>query len=171
MSRTDIERQLEAEDLTRAKNMTRKILENWDLIAWNDLLADDVVFSVRMGSINIDQVGDLAAVGGNLQVSGREDAKRVLENIYDDIKRGLCVTSEIVSGYDVALLGILALELTKEGALSKSWPIVIYMKFNSSGMITVMTIATVDLQPLTDAIRSAAQTGTLKDGVMVDLHR
>lgn len=170
MSTTDIERQLEAEDLARAKNMTQKILENWDLITWNDLLADDVVLSVRMGSIDIDQVGDLAAVGGNLQVSGREDAKRVLENIYDDIKRGLCVTSEIVSGYDVALLGSLALESTKEGALSESWPIVIYMKFNSSGMITVMTIATVDLQRLTDAIRSAAQMGTLKDGV-VDLHR
>ena len=118
--------------------------------------------SVRIGSIDIDRFGDLAAADGDLQVAGREDAKRVLKSIYGDIKRGLCVTSEIVSGYDAALLGNLVLESTKEGAPSKSWPISIYMEFNPYGMIARMTIAVVDLQPLTDAVRSAAQTGALK---------
>ncbi len=162
MSTSDIERQLEAEDLARARNMTRHIVQDWDLITWDDLLANGVILSLRMGSIGIDRVGDLAAVGGNAQVFGREDAKRVLKSVYDDFKRGLCVTSEMLSGYDVALLGTLALESTKEGALPKSWPIVIYMEFNFYGRIRVVRIAAVDLRPLTDAIRTAVQTGTLK---------
>lgn len=157
MSTTDIARQLEAEDLARARELTQSILQNWDFITWNELLADDVVLSLRMASVGIDRIGDLDAAGGNLQVSGREDAKRVLKSIYGDIKRGLCVTSEILSGYDVALLGNFAL-----GVPVKSWPLVIYMGFNDDGEISTMTIAAVDLQPLTDAIRSAAQAGTLK---------
>jgi hypothetical protein len=44
-----------------------------------------------------------------LQVVGRENAKRVLKSIYGNIKRGLYVTTEILSGYDVALLGQMAL--------------------------------------------------------------
>jgi hypothetical protein len=157
MSTTDIARQLEAEDLARARELTQSILQNWDFITWNELLADDVVLSLRMASVGIDRIGDLDAAGGNLQVSGREDAKRVLKSIYGDIKRGLCVTSEILSGYDVALLGNFAL-----GVPAKSWPLVICMGFNDDGEISTMTIAAVDLQPLTDAIRSAAQAGTLK---------
>ncbi len=38
----------------------------------------------------------------------------------------------------------------------------IYMAFNSDGAIRVMTIAAIDLQPLIDGIRSAAQTGVVK---------
>jgi hypothetical protein len=48
------------------------------------------------------------------------------------------------------------------GVPAQSWPIVIYMGFNDDGRIRVMTIAAVDLQPLTDAIRNAAQTEALK---------
>ena len=157
MSTTDIVRQIEAENLARAKELTQSILENWDFATWNELLADDVVLNLRIASAGIDRIGDLNAAGGNLQVAGREDAKRVLKSIYGDIKRGLCVTTEILSGYDVVLLGNMAL-----GVPAKSWPIVIYMKFNDDGAIRVMTIAAADLQPLTDAIRKAAQTGALK---------
>ena len=158
MATTDTQR-LEAEDLARAKDMTQSILQDWNLITWNELLADDVTLTLRMGSIGVDKVGDVAAVGGNLEVEGRDDAKRVLKSIYGVIKTGLYVTTEIVSGYDVALLGNMALPSTKEGAPGKSFPIVIYMKFNSDGEISDMTISVVDLQPLTEAIRSAAQTG------------
>ena len=125
MSTTDIVRQIEAENLARAKELTQSILENWDFATWNELLADDVVLNLRIASAGIDRIGDLNAAGGNLQIAGREDAKRVLKSIYGDIKRGLCVTTEIVSGYDVVLLGNMAL-----GVPAKSWPIVIYMKFN-----------------------------------------
>ena len=157
MSTTDIARQLEAEDLARAKELTQSILQNWDWITWNELLADDVVLSLKMGSAGIASMGELNAAGGNLRVEGREDAKRVLKSIYADIKRGFCVTTEILSGYDVALLGNMAF-----GLPTKSWPMAIYMGFNDDGKIRVMTIAAVDLQPLIDAIRSAARTGVLK---------
>lgn len=165
MSAFDSNRRLESENLAQARIMTQHILRDWNFLKWDDLLADDVTLLVKLRSINISLVGNLAAVGGNFQVTGREDAKRVLKSIYDDIKRGLSVTTEIVSGYDVALLGTLTLESTREGAVSDSWPVVIYMKFDPYGMINLMIIASVDLQPLTDAIRSAVQTGAFKDGM------
>ena len=161
MSTADTERQLNAQHLARAKTMIQHILRDWDLITWNDLLANDVVLCIRMGSIDFDKVGDFAAIGGNAQVCGRDDAKRILKGIYSDIKRGLCVTSEILSGYEVTLFGTLALESTKEGALPESWPVAIYMKFDTDSMISAITIAVADLQPLIDAIRRAAQTGIL----------
>jgi len=157
MAAIDFARQLEAEDLARAKDLTQSILDNWDFITWNELLADDIVLSLRLESIGVECVGDLSIAGGNLRVVGREDAKRVLKSIYADVKRDLRVTTEFLSGYHVALLGSMAL-----GGFGKSWPIVIYMGFNDDGKISLMTIAVVDLQPLIDAILSAAKAGTLK---------
>jgi hypothetical protein len=163
MATTETAQRLEAEDLARAKNMTQNILQDWDLITWNELLADNVTLALRMGAIGVDRVGDIAAVGGNLLVQGREDAKRILKSIYGVIKRGLYVTTEIVSGYEVALVGNMGLASTTEGVPGRTFPIVIYMKFDSDGKISDMTISAVDLQPMTDAIRSAAQTGTVKE--------
>jgi hypothetical protein len=160
MATTDTAQRLEAEDLARARNMTQTILEDWNLITWNELLAEDVTLTLRMGAVGMDKVGDIAAVGGNLEVEGREDAKRVLKSIYGAIKKGLYVTTEVVSGYEVALLGNMALTSTTEGATGRSFPIVIYMKFNSEGKVSDMTISAVDLQPLTQAIRNAAKTGS-----------
>jgi hypothetical protein len=157
MSTTDIARRFEAEDLARAKDLTESILQNWNFVTWNELLADDVVLSLRMSALGVDHIGDLKVTGGNLRVSGRKDAEQALKSIYGDIKRGLRVTSEFLSGYDVVLLGNMMLNLP-----GKSWPMVIYMGFNYDGEIKSITIAAVDLQPLTDAIRKAAQTGTLK---------
>jgi hypothetical protein len=159
MSTTNTAWQPGAEDLARARKMIQNILQDWDWIPWDELLANDVVLSVKMESIGIDA---LQAVDGNLQVVGRGDAKRVLRSIYGDIKSGLSVTAEILSGYDVALLGNLNLPSTKEGVSSKSSPIVIYMDFTSEGEIQAITIAVIDLQPLADEIRNAAQKGTLK---------
>ena len=153
----DIARQLQAEDLARAKDLTENILRNWDFMMWNELLADDVVLSLHLETVGVDSIGDLTLAGGNLRVAGREDAKRVLKSVYADIKRDLRVTTEFLSGYEVALLGNMAL-----GGFGKSWPVVIYMGLNDDGKIRVMTIAVVDLQPLTDAILSAAKAGILK---------
>jgi hypothetical protein len=60
-----------------------------------------------------------------------------------------------------AMLGAIP-QLRAKAALSRPWPVVIYMEFTSHGRISPMTIAVVDLQPLTNAILSAAQTGALK---------
>ena len=159
MSTTNTAWQPGTEDLARATKMIQYILQDWDWIPWDELLAYNVVLSVRMASIGIEA---LQAVNGSLEVVGREDAKRVLTRIYGNIKSGLSVTAEILSGYDVTLIGNLTLPSTKEGVSGKSSPIVIYMEFTSEGEIQAMTIAIVDLQPLADEIRNAAQTGTLK---------
>ena len=162
MATTETAQRLEAEDLARARDMTQSILQDWDLITWNELLADDVTLTLRMGAIGADRFGDIAAAGGNLEVEGREDAKRVLKSIYGFIKSGLYVTTEVVSGYEVALVGNMGLASTIEGAPGRSFPIGFYMKFNYDGEISHMTISVVDLQPLTETIRSAAQTGTVE---------
>lgn len=159
MTTTDAARQIEAEDLARAKQMVQMILRDWDLMTWNELLADDVVLSIRMGALGAHRVGSFGAVGGNVKVAGREDAKRMLQSIYGDLRSGLSVTTEVVSGYDVALIGNLALRSTKENTQASSLPIVLYMAFDDEGKIDKMTIAAVDLRPLTDAIRTAVQGG------------
>ena len=159
MAAMDVARPSEAEDLARPREMAQMMLRNWDWMTWNEILADDVVLSLGLGAAGINQVGDFSAVGGNLQVTGREDARRVLKSIYDDLRSGLTVTTEIVSGHDVALLGNLALRSTKENTESLSLPIVVYMAFDGDGKVGKMTIAAVDLHPLTEAIRAAAQSG------------
>jgi hypothetical protein len=136
------------------------ILRDFDWLTWNQLLADDVVLSLRLGAVGIDQVGSFSAVGGNLQVVGREDAKRVLKSIYGDLRDGISVTTEMVSGYDAALMGTLALRSVNENAQVSSLPIALYMAFDDVGKIEKMTIAAVDLHPLAEAIRAAAQDGS-----------
>jgi hypothetical protein len=92
-----------------------------------------------------------------LQVSGREDAKRVLKSIYRDLKNRTSVTTEVVSGYDVVLLGNLVVQRRKRMPPDRA-----VQAFNPEGEIQKLTIAAVDLHPLTEAISSAAQAGALK---------
>jgi hypothetical protein len=152
MSTAKIDWQPGSEDLALAKNMVKSILGDWDWISWNELLAFDVVLSLRMTQVGGE---DLQTVDGVLRVVGREEAERLLKRIYPSIKSGLCIITEILSGYDAVLLGNITLPSTKEGESEKASPIVIYMDFNSEGEIHVMTIAAIDLQPLADQIRCA----------------
>jgi hypothetical protein len=152
MSTAKIDWQPESEDLAPAKEMVKSILGDWDWISWNELLAFDVVLSLRMAPVGGD---DLQTVDGELRVVGREDAERLLKRIYPIVKSGLCIITEILSGYDAVLLGNITPPSTKEGESEKASPIVIYMDFNSEGEIHVMTIAAIDLQPLADQIRRA----------------
>jgi hypothetical protein len=148
---------MESDDLARAKSMVQTILQDWDLMSWNALLAPNVVLSLKLGAVD-----DLGGVSGNLRVSGREDAKRVLQSIYRDLKSRTSVTTQLVSGYDVALLGNLVIPTTKENEDDGSLPIALYIAFNPEGEVEKLTIAAVDLQPLTAAVRIAAQAGALQ---------
>ena len=87
-----------------------------------------------------------------------------MKSIYRDLKNAVSVTTEVVSGYDVALLGNMVVRATKDQDEDdiRSLPIALYMAFNPEGRIQKLTIAAVDLGPLTKAIRSAAQTGALQ---------
>jgi hypothetical protein len=153
---------METGDLARAREMVQMVLRDWDWLTWNAVLADDIVLSLRLGALGTGQAGGFDAVGGNLRVVGRADAKRVLQNIYSDLRSGLSVTTEIVSGYDLALLGNWTLRSTKENTEAASLPVVLYMAFDTEGKVQKMTIAAIDLQPLTDAIRAAVQGGTAR---------
>jgi hypothetical protein len=161
MSVMDVGRQLKAEGLAHAKRMVETTLEGWDLLSWNELLADDVVLSLKLGTLDINRIGDLRGASGDLEVTGKSQAREVLKSIYGDLRRDLSITTEVVSGYDVILLGNLAVHKTNEDI--DSLPVGIYMIFNSQAKIRKLTIAIVDLQALTDAIRTAAQAGVVSN--------
>jgi hypothetical protein len=146
---TDVEGRLNAANLTHAKRMVETTLEGWDLLSWNELLADDVILSVK--------VGEFSGLRADLQVTGQGEAKRVLKNIYGDLRKGLFVTTELISGSDAILLGNWSVR--KPDIDVESVPVVIYMAFNAKGRIRKMTIASVDLHPLIDAMRNAAEGG------------
>jgi hypothetical protein len=161
MSIIDVERQLKAEGLAHAKRMVETTLEGWDLLTWNELLADDVILSLKLGTLDISRFGDLRGASGDLEVTGKAQAREVLQSIYGDFRKDLAVTTEVVSGYDVILLGNLAVHKTEDDV--ESFPVGIYMLFDSQVKIRKLTIAIVDLQALMDAIRKAAQTGPVSN--------
>jgi hypothetical protein len=160
MSTATVDWQLTARELAHAKRVTETTLEGWDLLTWNELLADDVRLQLRLGALQVSRLGNFLGAGGNLEVFGKEQAKEVLQSIYGDLRKGLSVTTELVSGYDAILLGNLAVR-TSDGGID-SLPMGVFMAFDSRGRIREMTIAAVDLQALTDAIRSAARAGLVK---------
>jgi hypothetical protein len=155
MSSVNVERRSNAVSLTHAKRMVETILEGWDLLTWNELLADDVILSVRLGTADVNRVGDLHDLRADIQVTGQHEAERVLKSIYGGLRKGLFVTTEMISGYDAILLGNLSEQ--KPDVDIESVPVAIYMAFNSKGKIRKMTITDVDLQPLTAAIRDAVE--------------
>ena len=159
MPMSDTARQMEAKDLAHAREVVQEILRGWDLLPWNVLLSDDVVLSVRFGAADFCEIGDGATANGNFRVFGREDVKRVLDSIYPKLKRDLSVTTEIVSGYEVVLLGNLVVPSTKENTDALSVPLVLYVAFDGEEQINRMTIAALDLQRLTMAIRMAVEDG------------
>ena len=169
MTTMDTARQIEAEDLAHAKDLVQMVLRDWDWLTWNDLLADDIVLSIELDAVGGNRMCGLNVVGGNLRAVGREDCKRVLKSIYSDLRSGLSVTAEIISGYDVTLAGDLALPSKSENADAPSLPIVLHMEFNYEGKIRRMAIASVDLNPLIGAIRSAVHDSL--DQVLHDQHR
>jgi hypothetical protein len=155
----DVTRQIEAEDLAHAREMVQMILRDWNWLTWDTLLADNVALSLSLGAANINTAGEFRVAGGNLQVTGHENVKRVLQDIYGALRSGLSVTTEIVSGYDVALLGDLAARSTNENAETVTLPLVLYMAFSEEGKINKMTITAADLHPLIEDIRATAQRG------------
>ena len=154
----DLTHQMEAQDLASAREMVQMILRDWDWLTWDTLLADDIALSLQLGAAGVNKTHGFGAVGGNLQVTGRDEAKRVLKEIYAGLREGLLVTTEIVSGYDAILLGNFSREPANENAGDLSLPIVLYMTFSDEGKIGKMTIAAADLSSLIEAILAAVQS-------------
>ena len=157
MSTIGVQRQMKTENLVHAKRMIERTLEGWDLLTWNELLADDIVLSLKLGTLDTSRMGGLHGIGSDLEVNGQREAKSVLKRISGDLRKDLFVTTEVVGGYDGILLGNLALRKMDQDV--DLLPVGIYMALNAQAKIQKMTIAVVDLQALTDAIKRAAQTG------------
>ena len=164
MATIDARREIETENQVRARDMVSFLLRDWDFMGWSNLLAQDVVLSLKLGAIGLNEIAGFEIVLGELQVIGAANAMRVLDSFYDEMRRNLTFTAKLISGYDVVMAGNLVIRSTKQNGTDRSYPISIYMRFNSEGRIENMTIAQVDLHPMAGAIWSAAQGDTVLSG-------
>ncbi|HEV2968419.1 MAG TPA: hypothetical protein VGY55_00430 [Pirellulales bacterium] len=143
----------EVEQLAQARQMVRGVLNHWDFKTWNQLLADDVVFNVRLGTATKDSAGDPALVGMNAEYQGREAAKKALRDIYGDLHKDFRITTEITRGSEVVLMGELVVESKAKDPATL--PIAVYMAFNPAGKIKLIGIFSVDVRALVAALQPA----------------
>jgi len=139
------------EDLGYVREKVQGVLRGWGSKSPHELLANDVVLSISLDEKGKSLIGCLP-FGTKVRVTGRDQAERVLSGIYREIREGLSVTTEVVSGYDVALLGELAIPPSGDDRLSV--PVVVYMRFDDEGKVARMTIGGADSKPITKAIRA-----------------
>ena len=151
MTTVDQSGRVEERDLAYLRAKVQKVLRAWDSRTPNQLLAANIVLSISLGAPGKSLIGSLP-FGNKVQVTGREEAKRVLGDIYADLRSGLSVTTELVSGYDVLLLGELILPSPDEDRLSM--PIVVYMVFDDDGKVEKMTIAGAHSDHLIKVVRT-----------------
>jgi hypothetical protein len=140
-----------AEQLAQARQMVQSVLSLWDFKTWNQLLADDVTVNFKLGTVGVDSSGLPAAIGANLEVQGREDAKKLLKQVYGDLKKNIKIVGEVAYGYDAILLG--EMSVTSTDGKAQSLPVACHMHFNTSGKIDKLVLAGVDTRPLLEAIR------------------
>ena len=138
-----------AEHKAQARAMVQEVLNTWEWRSWNQLLAEDVVLKLKLGSI-----GPRAAVGVSGTYSGRDDAKAVLREIYGDLEKNVSIWGELADGLQVALLA--DLNVAGEDQTPQELPLVVHMKFNERGKIETMTLLSIDLRPLKAALGAAA---------------
>ena len=137
-----------AEQKAQARAMVQEVLNTWEWRTWNQLLAEDVVLELKMGSI-----GPEGAVGVTGTYNGRDEAKAALREIYGDLKKNVSIWGELADGLEVALLA--DLNVAGEGETPQELPLVVHMIFNESGKIEAMTLASIDLGPLKAALDEA----------------
>ena len=138
--------QTSQEHQAQARQMVQDVLNRWDWKTWDQLLADDVRLSLKLGSVMTDQSGQLAAVGLKADYNGREDAKKALKQVYGELKKNFTIDKEVVSGNEAVFVGDLNVSQPQKQA--QPIPMVVYLMFNDQGKIKQFTIATVDLQQL-----------------------
>ena len=62
----------------QARKMVQEVLNHWNLTTWNELLADDVTLSIRLGTATKDSAGEPALLGLKIEYKGRDAAKKAL---------------------------------------------------------------------------------------------
>jgi hypothetical protein len=140
VSINDAERQLEANDLARTKWLIGTGLASCNLQNWNERLADDVVLSLRLSAVDVAATGNLRGYSGVFRAVGKKQSRHVLKGISSGLSRDLSITTEVISGSHLILLGKLAARTAQIG--TRHMPVVIYMALNSQRKIQEITIAT-----------------------------
>lgn len=135
-----------AQELAQARKMVEQVLNNWDFETWDQVLAPDVQVDLKIGTVGADASGQPTPIGTDLQAKGRDDAKKVLKQIYGDLKKNVNVTGQVAYGYEVMMFG--DLNVKNPQGTPASLPIACYMHFNPQGQIDKLTVATVDTRPL-----------------------
>ena len=136
----DAEQQLESNDLARTKWLMGTGLASCNPQNWNEWLADDVVLSLRLSAIDTTRIGDLRGYSGVFRAVGRKQSRHVLKGISSGLSHDLSITTEVISGSHLILLGKIAARTAQIGA--RNMPVVIYMALNSQKKIQEMTMAT-----------------------------
>ena len=139
MSIKDAERQLESNDLARTKWLMGTGLASCNPQNWNEWLADDVVLSLRLSAADITRIGGLRGYSGVFRAVGKKQSRLVLKGISSGLSQDLSITTEVISGSHLILLGKLAARTAQIGA--SYMPVVVYMALNSQKKIQEMTIA------------------------------
>jgi hypothetical protein len=136
-----------------ARRVARLFTGDWDRAKWNELLADDVVLSIRPGTKCITQNCNVT------HAFGCENALRVLETVHGEIRNGLSVNTKLVNGSDIVLLGNLARQSMVENTADAAIPIVVHLAFDKAKKLKKMTLAAINLNPLAEAIFAAVRNG------------
>ena len=150
VSVVEAELQLEVEDLARTKWMTGTGLPSCNPQSWIEWLADDVVLSLRLGAVDTSQISERQGYSGVFRVAGKKQSRRLLKSISDGLKNDLSITTEIISGSHIILLGKFSLRKPQSGA--KYMPVVVDMALNPGKKIQDMAIAIVDMQTIATAM-------------------
>jgi len=151
VSIADVEWRPETEDLARSKRMMNSVLASCNPLNWNEWLADDAVLSLRLGAADTSQIRDFRGYSGVFRAAGKRQARRMLKSISRGLSKDLSISTEIISGSHIILLGKLTARKLQNSA--ECMPVVIYMALSSEKMIQDMTIAVVDMQTITAAMK------------------
>jgi hypothetical protein len=138
----DAEQQLESNDLARTKWLVGAGLPSCNPQNWNKRLADDVVLSLGLSPVDMDQIGDLRGYSCVFRAVGKKQSRHVLRGISSGLSQDLSITTEVISGSHLILLGKLAARTAQIG--TRHMPVVIYLALNSQKKIQEMTIAVFD---------------------------
>jgi len=138
----------------QARQMVQDVLSRWDWKTWDQLLADDVTLTLKLGSVMPDQDGQLAAIGLKSEYNGREEAKKALKKVYGELKKNFKIDDEVVSGNEAIFVG--DLNVSQKQNQAQPIPMAVYLQFNDQRKIKQFTIATVDLRPLAQMAVSQA---------------
>ena len=96
--------------------MVQDVLNHWNFKTWNQLLADDVVLNMRLGTATKDSAGDAVLLGMKVEYTGRDAVKKALREIYGDLRKDFQITTEVVHGPERRAVGRIGGNAERQGS-------------------------------------------------------